>query len=104
MFETIKYLPVSFDGKGEVSGYMFTKVTSSKKAYMYQKTRSNELSYEVFERKRVNVCLDFATKLYSETDFKEKYPKSRDFGIWAWEFRDIVEAKKKFDEITNKVE
>ena len=30
----------------------------------------------------------FENRIYSETDSKVVYPKSEDFGVWAWSFRD----------------
>ena len=42
--------------------------------------------YEVFERRAVAVCIDFENRVYSQTDKKEIYPKSNDFGKWAYSY------------------
>lgn len=80
---SIELLPKVFDGKGEVFGVKFTQVFSNDKYYIYERSDGN---FEVFERKKVPVCIDFTNRVYSETEFKETYPKSTLFGVCAWSF------------------
>ena len=79
----IKELELSFDGTGEVRGYLFQQIEKSENAYIYkvQNPVITRCHYEVFERKKSPVCIDFEKRIYSETDFKESYPKSKDFGV-----------------------
>jgi len=42
--------------------------------------------YEVFQRRSVPMCLDFENRVYSQIDKKEIYPKSNDFGKWAYSY------------------
>lgn len=77
----IDKLERSFIGKGEVKGARFNQKLETDKGYIY---KVNDKYYEVFEKKLVGLCIDFENKIYSETDFKEQYPKSRHFGKWAW--------------------
>lgn len=58
--------------------------------------------YEVFERRSVAVCLDFEKRLYSETEKKEIYPKSNDFGTWAYSYKAYNAAIISLDAIDNK--
>jgi len=51
--------------------------------------------FEVFNTTYVPICIDFEKRIYSETDVKEVYPKSKDFGVWAWTYNNKEEAIKK---------
>ena len=77
----INLLEKEFIGKGEVKGVEFKQVFANERFYIYQ--RGLHL-FEVFERKTTPLCIDFAKKTYSDTDSKEIYPKSNNFGVWAW--------------------
>ena len=94
-------LPSEFRGTGEVDDFQFNVVHASDKAYIYQVNVSDSTHYEVFERKKVPLCIDFANRIYSETDFKEVYPKAKDFGIWAWTYNKFSDALVKLNEISN---
>jgi hypothetical protein len=99
----MKELELQFIGTGEVKNVKFTQVTKSDFAYIYLLEFENGFcSYEVFERKTVKICLDFEGRIYSDTDLKVQYPKSNDFGIWAWCFLDKLKAEKKYNEIIKK--
>ena len=88
----------SFDGKGEVKGDVFECVDERPSGYMFKRTSEHgDVCYEVFAKKTVPVCLDFDNRVYSDTEFKEVYPKSKDFGVWAWCFRDHDKAVKKLE-------
>jgi|TARA_R110000796_G_scaffold193473_1_gene309980 hypothetical protein len=60
----------------------FLKQTES--GFIYEVTGDGKTWYEVFKLKLAPICLDFEKRTYSDTDFKVKYPKDNDFGIWAW--------------------
>ena len=81
-------------GKGEVSGYSFSKVFENDTHYIYEVTLigGEPSHYEVFEIIRVPICLDFANRVYSETEFKEVYPNSKKFGISAWTYNTLENA------------
>ncbi|MGV0920471.1 hypothetical protein ACTS94_08820 [Empedobacter falsenii] len=86
----VKLLPHQFRGTGEVKGYSFTKIDESEKAFIYEKvSTTGKKSYEVFE-KRVN-----------RRFLSQRYPKSHDFGVWAWECSSFDSAFKKFNELSN---
>ena len=55
-----------------------------------------------FLKKKITpICLDFENRVYSETEFKEIYPKSKDFGIWAFTKTDYMSALSKLQDITD---
>lgn len=95
----IERLENKINGRGEVSGYTFEKVKESWFGYIYRKTGDGKrFSYEVFKRNVVAKCIDFKKRIYSETEFKETYPKTRDFGKWAFEHMDITSAERRLEE------
>lgn len=77
-------------GSGEVNGISLHKEYETDTFYVY---RRSDIGYEVFMRKSAPLCVDFENRVYSETDFKEIYPKSKDFGVWAWCVSDLDKAK-----------
>lgn len=81
--ELIK-LPTEFTGKGEVRGFHFTKTFENNKGYVYRVGTETHNHFEVFYKKQSPICIDFKKRIYSETDFKETYPKANSFGVWAW--------------------
>jgi hypothetical protein len=81
----ITTLENEFIGGGEVKGFKFTKIASVHGGYCYEVvTNEGNIHYEVFRAKNVRLCVDFEKRIYSQTEFKEIYPKSKDFGVWAW--------------------
>lgn len=90
----IQELESNFIGKGEVKGFRFEKLRQTKDGYIYQVISDEKRHYEVFRKKVTPVCINFEKREYSETDFKVKYPKSRDFGVSAW----CVSSLKRADE------
>ena len=94
----LELLPISFIGRSEVKGVEFTQLKTSDKAYIYQRIEDEGIIYyEVFVRKQVNK-FDFETNTQLE-DMKEIYPKSNNFGSWAWCCKDINKAMIKFKEL-----
>jgi hypothetical protein len=98
----VKKLEKNFIGIGEVKEFNFTQVYSSEFAYIY-KVGSDRINYEVFERRNSPVCIDFEERIYSETEFKEIYPKANAFGVWAWTFKNVQSAIDKALEIESKL-
>ena len=88
----IKKLENEFIGKGEVDGFIFKKKSENEFGYIYQVENNGFVHYEVFDKKITPICLDFEKKIFSETDFKEQYPKSNNFGDWAKTTRNIKDA------------
>ena len=80
----LQKLESQFTGKGEVKGFNFQKVYENEKGYVY-KVHSQESEYfEAFLKKSTALCINFEKREYSENEFKEIYPKSKDFEVWAW--------------------
>lgn len=96
-------LPLRIEGKGEVKGYVLMQVEKGDFAYVYEKNSGEgRPHYEVFKRKSSPVCIDFASRKYSKTEFKESYPRSKSFGSWAWTCGSLGDAMNKFQEINVK--
>jgi len=102
----IKELEKQIIGGGEVKGLTYNQKNSSQHAYIYEAiNEAGKIShYEVFERKNSPVCIDFESRVYSETEFKESYPKSNSFGIWAWTANTLDSANNRFYELNIKLE
>mgnify|MGYP001075943040 CR=1 FL=1 len=112
----IQKLEKSFTGGGEVKGCTFHQIAEFEKCYIYAKVKNGYTTYEAFEKKNVSVCIDFEARQYSDTEFKERYPKSKDFGSWAWEcftveraidilkLKELIvgDVRKQIDEFTDK--
>lgn len=96
--KNIKKLDFEIDGRGEVRGTAFFQTKCSEFAYIYKCFGTN-IYYEVFERKNTPVCIDFEKRIYSDTDFKDMYPKANAFGVWAWTFPDIESAQNRAGQI-----
>jgi len=77
-------LPITFDGTGEVAGSSFRLAKRTNTYLIYKVYNLGSTYYEVFKIKCSPVCLDFQNRIYSETEQKEVYPKSKQFGITAW--------------------
>lgn len=86
----IQELPITFEGKGEVKGFSFSQIKQRDNMYIYKVTSEEEVHYELFERNLVHK-FDFETKTQLD-DMKVKYPKSGDFGVWAWTFANYQDA------------
>lgn len=99
MKETIELPKEEFTGTGEVKGFEFVKLKESDKGFLYQVTSDGNVYYEIFKAKKSPLCIDFEKKLFSNTHFKYRYPKAKDFGHWAWTTKFIKQAEEKFEEI-----
>lgn len=76
-------LPKQFIGRGEVRGFRFTQILATEIAYLYEVEVNGAIYYEVF-KKRENASFVVI-----------KYPTAKDFGIWAWTYKDQVKAIQK---------
>jgi len=76
-----------FFGRGEVSGYKFTQISKTDKAFIYEVSSGGSKHYEVFKR--------FVNKRFA----CESYPTSKAFGIWAWTCMTLEAALNKFAEL-----
>lgn len=102
METTIKELENQFYGTGEVSDFKYRKLESNSSGFLYEVILDNKIvCYEVFNRKITPVCIDFEKRIYSKTEFKVIYPKSKDFGIWAWSYMKYDSAFEKFNSLKN---
>jgi hypothetical protein len=97
-------LEKQFDGVGEVKNFTFTQVAEMDNGYVYKVDTGDSVHYEAFLRKDVPICLDFKNHIYSETEKKEVYPKSKDFGIWAWTVKNVERGLSKCSATMNKEE
>jgi len=96
----MKQLEKIFYGIGEMKGCKFTQINSSNSAFMYEvESVEGNIHFEVFEAKNAPICIDFEKRIYSDTESKEVYPKSNDFGKWAWCIRDRERAINKFNSL-----
>ena len=87
-------IPDTFTGEGEVKGFTFTRVSSTQELDIFEVLAdgSTRPHYEVIVKKFSPVCVDFENRIYSETEFKQVYPKAKDFGVFGWSFRDLQTA------------
>ncbi|MBC3759715.1 hypothetical protein H7U19_14980 [Hyunsoonleella sp. SJ7] len=84
---SVKGLPLSFEGRGEVKGFVFNQIESSKGGFIYEVNSGANMYYEVFKR-----VINYRFNCVS-------YPRSKSFGIWAWTFMDLNSAREKFNEL-----
>lgn len=97
----IKELEKEFIGTGEAKGFKFRKLASLQHVYLYEVSQSNKIYYEVFKRLKSPVCIDFEKRIYSDTEFKEIYPKANSFGVTAWTLSSLEYATKLMYEIND---
>jgi hypothetical protein len=96
----IERLKKQFIGGGEVKEFKFTQIHFSTLAYLYEIDLGNgNIHFEVFKAKNAPVCINFEKRLYSDENFKDIYPKSKSFGVWAWCFKNKEKALNKFKEL-----
>ena len=93
--KTIERLPLQFIGTGEVKGFKFEQVSELPTHYIYSVNSGEETHYEVFEVRETPLCIDFENRIYSDVQFKHVYPKSNDFGVWAWTTKKLEQAQSK---------
>lgn len=94
----IKELPKKLEGSGDTKGFTYEQKDKRHYGYIYRAQDSaGVVHFEVFERRLVHL-FDFETNTQLE-DQKVSYPKSNDFGVWAWCYRTYEQAWKKLEEI-----
>ena len=98
--KTIHPLPEVFEGRGDMSGIKFVKDKESELAVIYRCYGEEYMFYEVFKKKLVPILISFEERLYSETDLKYTYPKTENFGEWAFTYNDYNKAINKFNELS----
>ena len=99
---TIQELEKEFVGNGEAKNSNFKQIAKSEFAYIYEREKHGQITFEVFERKNSPICIDFDARLYSDTEFKETYPKGEVFGRLAWYCGTKEKAFYYFNEINTK--
>lgn len=82
----VKKLPESFISKGET----FERIYDDETSYVYKRIHSGIEYFEAFRKKNIR-CVDLYTKV-ATGEWKEKYPKDKDFGKWAWCCKGLEEA------------
>ena len=85
----MKELKEYFSGIGQVKGYVFSQISKTKHAFLYEVKGNDTIHYEVFKR-RENTMYDCIS-----------YPTDKAFGIWAWTCGTLDRAEEKFNELDN---
>lgn len=104
----IKELEDNFIGTGSVSGFKFKKLHQTELGYLYEVDSGDEdIHYEVFEKKISPICIDFDTRTYSKTEYKEVYPRDEDFGKTAFcclEYKEALDRLNNFEVVNTEEE
>lgn len=88
--DTVKELPRSFIGIGEVRGFQFTQIKCSNSAFLFEVRAFRRKYYEIFER-RIN-------SQYGNVS----YPSAKAFGVWAWTTSSFEKAQEYFEQINQR--
>jgi hypothetical protein len=82
-----KPLKNHFIGIAEVKGFKFLQLRIAQRAFLYEVNTGDTKHYEVFRKvtNRRFACIS--------------YPTSNSFGKWAWVYKSLVAANKKFYEL-----
>lgn len=83
-------LRTAFHGRGEVRGYNFRQIEKAKKAYLY------EVSHPDVKRPHYEVFLRKINRRFGAISL----PSGEAFGLWAWTYPTLNEARAKLAEIT----
>ena len=87
----MRELELSFTGRGQVKGFLFTQIEKNDVAYIYRVDTNGTTHYEIFYRKE-------------NTRFNcVSYPSNKGFGVWAWTMRNYESAMIKFNELSEEV-
>jgi hypothetical protein len=100
----MEMIPETFEGKGEVKGWLFTRLDESDAAYLYSReSKTGEIYYEVITKRSTLGGERYigTTKVVNVP--KMIYPKSNQFGKYGWCFSDLTKAVIKFNSIITKV-
>ena len=97
----MKLLEKTFEGKGEMAGFNFNQIAWGGFAMIYEVTdnETSEKHYEVFERREQQASEAVIAGAKVTYEHREMYPKSKDFGVWAWCVKDKEMAFNKFLQI-----
>ena len=103
--ETIKQL----DKVVKKGGIEFKQVFRNNYGCIYEEIPSRDnpfpYNYEVFMLRTANVPKTWkVTGKWENVNKYERYPKSKEWGSWAWTFRDYAGALAKLNEFTDKNE
>lgn len=101
----MKELDTEIDGKGDLAGYRLLLVAKTDLGFVYKTTDEfGIVSYEVFERKEQKAQDIIMGGEKVHYDAKVVYPKTSDFGHWAWCFHKEEDALKRLSEFQPKKE
>jgi hypothetical protein len=99
-------LDKEFRGTGVMKGVKFKQVMKNDRAFLYELSDRDEESgktwtwYEVFKRKVSNESDGIIGGVKVHFNAREIYPKSNNFGVWAWCISDYERAIEKFNELS----
>lgn len=94
MINEVRKLEDEIRGTGDMKHTVFTKIFEGKRCYMYK-----AMGYEVFLKRTVQCCDWIDDKPIPNGQYKERYPKSEDFGKWAWCYKNYDNALKQFERL-----
>lgn len=97
----MKELPLEFIGTGDVKDDIFKLIAVSPTAYIYTRKNFDTITYEVFQRKEAKEADVVMNGVNVHFEAKVKYPRSEDFGVWAWYYDKYDDAIDKFNYLTN---
>ena len=101
----MKELDTEFQGTGEVSNFTFKQIASSERAYVYEISDvNNNRHYETFERRIRQKSETVIAGRNVSFDEKVLYPKSGNFGDWAWCFMSKESAMRQYEELNKRKE
>lgn len=95
----IERIPDKFTGTGEVKGFEFNRIKSEQDVAIFSVNKGQY--HEVVRLKVVPKCIDFENRIYSDTEFKETYPKANRFGVDGFTIKSYAKALDKFRELLN---
>jgi hypothetical protein len=96
----IQEIKHEFEGTGDMKPFTFSYMKENEKGFLYKvESEKGTIHYEVFKKELTPICIDFAKRIYSETEFKYRYPKTNDFGRWSWCTTELEKAEKMFKEL-----
>ena len=67
MKKSIIPLPKEFIGTGEVKGFKYRRIKETVPTYLYEVDNFGIIHYEVIKRDISPLCIDFKSKLFSDT-------------------------------------
>ncbi len=97
--EKIKNLNKSFLGKGNMRSWIFSRILVSDTAYVYLLRSENEEQHWEVVKRKVFTKYKHSKKGIVAVRF-EKYPETKDFGVYGWCMDNYKSAEAKFNKLS----